>query len=301
MNKLKCSITVEASLAFSIAIFVLIIILGPLFIIETSIKIINKIEDNSRYLSYYQMINKNLSDDKKHITFDKLNNDIQNETTDNINQNIDNKNVDESIKNLISTGVTISKLYNLNTDKNNAYSNIDLVLPNNVNVYDESTGIIKYDFLIFFKLPFNIFNLPSPLQRFISNKRAFIGVDGDRFTNHNGISNLDEIYISHNFKKSKVYHDNITCNRLVKNTDAIKFHDIDNYRNDDNEKYEKCTYCFENVDLFSNTTVYITTYGVRYHSYNSCPLMTAYITIVPISYIEEYGLRLCEICKKNGK
>lgn len=299
MNKYKFSITVEASLSFSIVIFVLILILGPLFVIESSIRIINKIENDSRNLSYYQMIKKNLDDENKIITFDNLNNDNLNNNESSFNEDIDENNVNDSIKNLISIGVTISKILNQNIDKNNAYSNIDIIIPNNTNVYDENTGMIKYDLTIFFKLPFNLFNAPNLYQRFVSNKRAFIGVDGNRFVDNNGISNLDEIYVSNNFMVSKVYHNNITCNRLVKRTEAVSYHDIDNYKNDNNQKYNKCNYCFNDINISSNTLVYITTYGNKYHSYESCPLMTAYISIVPSSYIEEYGLRLCEICNRK--
>ncbi len=59
------------------------------------------------------------------------------------------------LKNLISIGVAVSKLFNLNIDKKNAYSNIDLIIPNDMKVYDENTGMIKYDLTVFFKLPFN--------------------------------------------------------------------------------------------------------------------------------------------------
>lgn len=298
MNNYKCSITVEASLSFSIAIFVLILILGPLFVIESSVKIINGIENDTRNLSYYQMINNNLKDEKKIISFEKIDNNID-DNDQSLNKYIDKNNVKDSIKNLISIGVTISKLLNLNIDKNNAYSNIDLIIPNDMTVYDENSGIIKYDITVFFKLPFNFFNVPSLYQRFVSYKRAFLGIDGNRFINNNGISVLDEIYVSNNFKISKVYHNNIQCNRLVKQTESVYFHDIDNHRNDDNKKFDKCDYCFKNINILNNTIVYITKYGNRYHSYSSCPLMTAYISIVPSSYIEEYGLRLCEICKNN--
>ena len=77
--------------------------------------------------------------------------------------------------------MTISKLFNLNIDKKNAYSNNDLIIPNDMKVYDENTGMIKYDLTVFFKLPFDFFNLPDLYQRFVSNKRAFIGIDGNRF------------------------------------------------------------------------------------------------------------------------
>ena len=77
MNKYKFSITVEASLSFSITIFVLTIILGSLFVIESSKKIINKIENDSRNLSYYQMIKKNLDDENKSISFNGLNDNNQ--------------------------------------------------------------------------------------------------------------------------------------------------------------------------------------------------------------------------------
>ena len=77
--------------------------------------------------------------------------------------------------------MTISKLFNLNIDKKNAYSNNDLIIPNYMKVYDENTGMIKYDLTVFFKLSFDFFNLPDLYQRFVSNKRAFIGIDGNRF------------------------------------------------------------------------------------------------------------------------
>lgn len=53
--------------------------------------------------------------------------------------------------------MTISKLFNLNIDKKNAYSNNDLIIPNDMKVYDENTGMIKYDLTVFFKLPLIFF------------------------------------------------------------------------------------------------------------------------------------------------
>ncbi len=98
MNKYKFSITVEASLSFSITIFVLTIILGSLFVIESSKKIINKIENDSRNLSYYQWIKKNIDDENKIISFDGLNDNNQNNTELTLNNDIDKNNVSDSIK-----------------------------------------------------------------------------------------------------------------------------------------------------------------------------------------------------------
>ena len=298
MNKYNCSITIEASLSFSIALFVLFLILGPLFVLESSVYIMNKLNETSKYMSYYQMVEKNINNFNDRTDVKNLTNDgIENLELD---KNLNNKDIKDSIKNLTNYGIIIADLLSKNIDKNNAYSNISMILPNNTDVYDEDKGIIKYDLNIFFKLPLNLFKIPDLYQRFVSVRRAFIGIDGNRFINDQGLIENEEIYVSNNFLRSHVYHNKLNCNRLKKNTTRVSYHNIKNYKNDDNDDYIKCNYCFKNVQLESNTYVYITTYGIRFHSYDSCPLMTAYINIVPKSYIEEYELRLCEICKNNG-
>ena len=298
MNKYKCSITIEASLSFSISLFVLFLILGPLFVLESSAYIMNKLNETSKYMSYYQMIEKNLSNFNDRIDIKNISN--GNDNNIEIDSNLNNNDIKDSIKNLSNYGIIIADLFAKNVDKNNAYSNISLILPNNTQVYTENNGIIKYDLNIFFKLPLNLFRVPDLYQRFISVRRAFIGVDGNRFINEQGLVENEEIYVSNNYMKSHVYHDKLSCTRLKKITTRVSFHNIKNYKNDDNDDYIKCNYCFKDIQLESNTYVYITTYGIRFHSYESCPLMTAYINIVPRSYIEEYNLRLCEICKNNG-
>ena len=196
MNKYKCSITIEASLSFSISLFVLFLILGPLFVLESSAYIMNKLNETSKYMSYYQMIEKNLSNFNDRIDIKNISN--GNDNNIEIDSNLNNNDIKDSIKNLSNYGIIIADLFAKNVDKNNAYSNISLILPNNTQVYTENNGIIKYDLNIFFKLPLNLFRVPDLYQRFISVRRAFIGVDGNRFINEQGLVENEEIYVSNN-------------------------------------------------------------------------------------------------------
>lgn len=304
MNKYKLSITIEATLSFSIAIFVLFLVLGPLFILETSSNIILKIDNYSKSMSYYKMFEKNIVENKELLDLTKFS---KNEKFKNIFEfllsNNEDENINEvydSIKNLTNYAIIISNLTSKN-DNNNAYNNIDLIIPKNIEIYDKSTGLINYDILVSFKLPFNLFNVQNILQNFVSNRRAFIGIDGDRYNKNDSLITDDEIYISNNFKKSKKYHDNINCTRLVKQVEEVLYKNLNQHKNYDNQSYIKCNYCFKNINENNNTKTYITEYGKRFHSYENCPLMTAYISIVSKKYIEEYDLSLCQICanKKN--
>lgn len=303
----KASITVEASLSFSLVLFVLFLVLGPIFILQTSKEIILAVDNRSKTISYYQMLKENLSNedtDYSKLTNDALNDQIyvndmelkDNETFSNV--------ITESLFNLSNYGLlyaTIKNSINETHNSNNAFDNLRLILPYEFDVYDEKTKNIRFDFISWFQLPFNLFNVPDLAQRFISFRRAFVGVDGDRYEDITTIDENDNtVYIAMNHINSHIYHLDRYCTYLQKNTTKISFQELSHYTNADGKSYISCGYCCGNIHLSINSNIYITRYGDKYHYLERCPKMTAIVTEISIDDAKERGLKTCAKCARNS-
>lgn len=304
---IKASITVEASLSFSLVLFVLFLILGPIFILQTSKEIIMSVDNQSKNISYYQMLKENINNEN--VDYKKLNNDSLNdqiyvsEAETNDNDTFFNV-ITESLSNLCNYGLlyaTIKNNINQLRNDNNPFDNLSLILPYDIDVYDEKTKNIKFDFITWFKLPYNLFNIADINQRFVSYRRAFVGVDGDRYENTtDAIEDSDKVYIARNHINSHIYHLDRYCTYLQKNTTKISFGNLSNYKNDNAESYFACEYCLKNVHLSNSSYIYITHYGDKYHYLEDCPKMTAIVTEITIDEAKERGLNACSKCLKSN-
>ena len=277
----KASVTVEAAISFTLTIFILFMIIGPLFIIRKSADIVTEMNNINKLACYYEEAKYQLE-----------NNATSSEIKKKINDYIEG--FDEA-KDYINAGYALYHLYNVYKDKDDPLNNISNLTSLNENIYDEETGIVKYDFLFEFKLPLNVIKVKNLEQRFVVSRRAFIGASEDRFDENDKET---EIFLARNFKIYKVYHMSPTCTYLKKELLSGNKSHISTERNESGERYSKCNYCIkERVD---DTTIYFyTVYGHLYHKNKNCPLMTAYVSKVSSSYIEKYDLRLCSRCEKK--
>ncbi len=280
-KKYKASVTVEAAISFTLTIFILILVVGPLFILKKSVVSITEMEKLNRlscYFEEYKYHGKNLASNSE--AFKKINEYIENF---------------DDAEDYINSGYILYKLIENDIDKNNPFNNIDNLTSLNENIYDEETGIVKYDILYSFKLPLNVLSINNINQRFVVNRRAFIGANEDRFSEK---EKLLEIYLARNYKVYGVYHISPTCTYLKKDLKSGNFIHISSERNENGEKYSKCGYCIKGrVD--DDTIYFYTMYGHLFHKNNNCPLMTAYVSKVSNDYIEKYNLKLCVRCKKK--
>lgn len=285
-RKLKGSITVEAAFSFTLTVFVLFLMLGPLLIIKTSSDFMIELNELSKARCTYEEIKYGARDSN-----------IYNNINDWIQQNDTLVNDAELIEDAINHSLISYKFLNKYDDDHSEYRNVKYMYDMNTDTYDADTGMVKFDYLVLFSLPYNILNVEGIHKRLVSARRAFIGADGDRFGE--GVETGDVVYIANNFTNSGVYHTDINCTYLIKRTVHFNYSDLSSHRNYNNKKYSKCTYCFDGISVDSDTVCYVTQYGDRYHSYDLCPMMTAYVTQIPIDEISSYNIRPCSRCVKK--
>ena len=304
---LSCSITVEASLSFSLVLFILFLTLGPIFILKSSEEIILTVDNQSKMISYYEMLKENLDNDNtdyKRLANDELNDEIYVNDMEVADEDIFSNVIFESLVNLVNYELLLTNIkHNLNENQNeyNVYDNISFLLPYDIDVYDEKTKIIKYDFFTWFKLPYNLFNIDDINQRFVSYRRAFVGVDGDRFAdNVEAEDDENKAYIARNHINSHIYHVDRYCTYLEKRTTSIIFENLNQHTNDNGDHYTACEYCLRNIHLSDNSIIYITKYGDRYHHLAKCPKMTAIVTEITIDEAKERGLSACSRCSRDN-
>ena len=303
---LTASITVEAALSFSLVLFILFLTLGPIFILKSSEEIILATDNQSKLISYYEMLKENLDNDNtdyKRLANNELNDEIYVNDTEVDSKDVFSNVIYESLINLCNYEllyVNIKHNLNENQNEDNAFDNISLLLPYDIDVYDEKNKNIKYDFVTWFKLPFNLFGINDLNQRFVSLRRAFVGVDGDRYEQDVESENdVDKVYIANNHTQSNVYHTDRYCTYLEKKTSQITFSLLLEKENSNGEKYTACDYCLRNIHLSASSKIFITQYGDKYHYLERCPKMTAIVKEITIDEANERGMRACSKCSKN--
>lgn len=285
-KKYNASITVEAAFSFTLTIFILFMMLGPLLIIKSTSDILLDMNNASKIRSNYEM-----------IKYKTSNTSIYRKVESYINDNeFLNKNF-ENIENIVSNVSLFTNFNNKYGDNKREYRNIKSVYGINENVYDAETGIVSLDFNIAFDVPYNVLHIKNLKKRLLINRRAFIGADGDRFDKIGGSG--EYAYLADNYVSSGVYHTYIDCTYLIKEVYSYSYNEVGKIKNANNEKYSKCNYCFRDIVVDNSTICFVTKYGDRYHYRENCPLMTAYVTKIPIEDVEKYGLRLCSRCEKK--
>ena len=285
-RRLKGSITVEAAFSFTITVFVLFLMIGPLLIIKTTSDFIIELNEMSKIRCDYEMIKYGSKDLDIYKKIEKYidDNNISSDSLEKI----------EDATNQIAFLMNFTQRYG---DEEREYRNIEYLYNVNLDIYDSTTGVVNYDYLVNFSLPYNLLNIDGVLKRLVNSRRAFIGSDGDRFDND--FEEGDFVYVANNYVNSLVYHVNINCTYLVKKTTSDSYSNIGSHRNYNNQKYAKCDYCFRKIKMQSDTICYITQYGDKYHYRDDCPLMTAYVTKINKENIENYNLRPCFKCAQK--
>lgn len=285
-RKLNASITVEAAIGFTLTIFILFLLLGPLFIIKTSSDILIKLNNASKLRCKYEMMKDSLKDTELGV---------------NIRSYLDEYSIPgdnfQNIENIVNFGLMAFDFVSEYGEDKREYRNLNYIYNKNAEVYLEDSNEVLYDFVFGFKLPYNLLHIDDVRKRLVNNRRAFVGAMPNRFSN-DGVDG-DFVFVANNHIHSSIYHLYIDCTYLVKKTESISYSVVPSKRNDSNKKYIKCDYCFRDATLTDDTICYITQYGDKFHYRDNCPVMTAYVTKIPKESIENYDLVLCSRCSKR--
>lgn len=79
--------------------------------------------------------------------------------------------------------------------------------------------------------------------------------------------NTEYVYIT---KNGKVFHRDRACTYLVLSIKTVSKEEIGNFRNKDGKKYYECADCAKKGNAEGQECVYITEYGITYHTCLSC-------------------------------
>ncbi len=275
--KIDCSVTIEATLTLSLAIFATTFMLGPIFIINSTVDIINKTDNSSRLLCYYDLVMDKYI--RENNNFEHLNIDMLNGTCFEFLNKI-------NIPATILGNLSIFSSVNNDNILLHSVSDIDSIL------YDNN-HMINYDLSFTGKHPLNIWNLKNPDLRIINQRRAFVGIKGNRWNDQQP----NEVKVFNVSDDSEVYHLYINCTYLKKIISTCKLSEINSHTNKNGMRYTKCTTCIKSNQGGIDYYVYFTKYGIHFHSKDNCSrLAPLIIREIPLAKVDELGLRLCHKC-----
>ena len=115
--------------------------------------------------------------------------------------------------------------------------------------------------------------------------RAFTGYENTAFSTNTQDEKM--VFVT---PSGEVYHTDYGCTYLHMNVSAVDQKEVRNCRNEEGSKYYACMKCKSN----SGGSVYITSYGNRYHSSIMCSELKRTILTVPLSKVG--GRRACAKC-----
>ncbi|MCR4605222.1 MAG: pilus assembly protein [Eubacterium sp.] len=151
---------------------------------------------------------------------------------------------------------------------------------------DEIDMVVSYSV----KLPFNLFGLFTPRFKERVHSRAFVGVENREKPEEEDVI----VYITEN---GRVYHMDKNCTYLKPSVSQILYGDVEIRRNRSGGKYKPCAKCAKGVGLGSESPVWITNFGDRYHTNRACSEISRSIKEIMLS---EAGNRTpCSKCGGN--
>ena len=134
--------------------------------------------------------------------------------------------------------------------------------------------------------PGNLFRVFPVQIQLLGQAQAWTGYNGDL---HSSPAAEDIVYIA---QWESVYHTSPGCTHLTLSITSVAKAGVEDRLNQYGEHYYPCEKCMKNNP--SQSFVYITRTGSRYHSTRDCGGLTRNVTAVKKSDIE--GLRICSRC-----
>lgn len=150
--------------------------------------------------------------------------------------------------------------------------------------FKNDTVTLKASFL--YTGPGNLFRIFPVRIRLLGQAQAWTGYHGNL---HSSPVTEDIVYIA---QWESVYHTSSGCTHLELSITSVAKAGIEDRLNQYGEHYDPCEKCMK--DGASQSFVYITRTGSRYHSSRTCGGLKRSVTAVRRSDI--YGLRICSRC-----
>ncbi len=153
----------------------------------------------------------------------------------------------------------------------------------------ERDGEIRLIVAYRFQVPCAFFAFSFPV---IQQVRAY-GFYGRGWETMDEETDEEEVYIA---ETSEVYHRYSTCTYLKISVRQIPYSNLSGERNQSGGLYYPCSTCRH---LLPTDTVYIASYGDRYHAALTCTSIKRNIQSISLEEAKERGLRGCSKCSKE--
>ena len=132
--------------------------------------------------------------------------------------------------------------------------------------------------------PFDIFGVGHLRFRERVHTRAFVGVD----TRENDEEEEDDIIV-YVTDTGRVYHRNKNCTYLKLSVSRLYYGDVARQRNSGGAKYYPCSRCASGYTPDSDTYVWITNFGNRYHINRACSEIKRTVHEIHLSEVGSRG------------
>lgn len=138
---------------------------------------------------------------------------------------------------------------------------------------------------------YTAYDVPLPIGFFGKQEvRIAQSVKTRKWTGYRGESNGTEtdrfVYVT---PTGHAYHESMDCAYLDLSIQSVSYPAVENLRNANGERYDKCENCGK-----ADGAVYITSYGNRYHSSLTCSGLKRTVYLIRIS--EAQGYHACQKC-----
>lgn len=246
------SVTVEATIAITVFMMLMLFIESFLMMLNSSMVIqtnVNNIALETAKNKFYVQLAGDISEKSETLT------DIRNKLSDKI-ENQDN--VSEEIAKMMEKGIEVTYLYSkLTSSLNTEAFNSKLCRIRNFSMSKSSINNEIIDMVVEYKIRIPYINKQfSLVQR--GRVRGWTGQDISQ--------EQSTVYIT---KSGKVYHKSRDCSYLVVKISKVLYSQVSKLRNCYGEKYSKCQLCVKCV-LQNSEGVFVTEDGNRYHADLKC-------------------------------
>ena len=158
----------------------------------------------------------------------------------------------------------------------------------------DEQGNIHLELMYQERIPFFFESISGVTMRVAAKRRAWVGLDG-KLTGKSMTDDSEQkmVYVTPDGERYHRYRD---CQYLANICKAISTKELQHLRNPDGKIYHICTRCTSGQTI--QDTVYITTWGTRYHNDRACAAMSTYFRKVPLSEVIHYGE--CSVCARRN-
>ncbi len=257
----RSSFTVEAALALTLVILACVVLMVPMLILNHQRNALLQMDANAKrmakqkYVEYY---------------LDK---------TDRLTLDPDRLGQGEAALNALALGHQIAQP---------GMEHIDLLRDSEIS-QEAIRYVANYDAV----LPFSVLGLQHLSQQVVASRRAWIGADGNRWSDGPGEGTVDDPIVYVSTRDTDVFHTTRACSYLTHDILEARGEDMRTLRNKFGGKYSPCATCRPNLSM---ETVYYTLAARSYHTTPSCRTISSNVQDMKRSEAESYGKHACVRC-----